>query len=150
MITFGNVLEKTTMDYAHTMGKIIYKNKNFLSAKIDIVFKISKNIYNLESKSNIELDAGKSKKALETLKRKHKLVFLGLDCNNDGLQVISKFIVWTKPTSKEAAKTAKKPIEEKHLMGFKDFFALFNIKIETNDFFDILQKVFQEEVEVFF
>jgi len=150
VITFGNVLEKATTNYAEVMHCTVYRNKNFLSAKIDIVFRIIKRIYNLESKSNIELDAGKSKKALETLKRKHKLVFHGLDCANAGFQVISKFVVWTKPTSKSAALFAKKPIEEIHLMGFKEFFNLFNINIEENDFFNMLQKVFQEEVEAFF
>jgi len=150
IITFGNVLEKTTLNYAKVMGEKVYKNKNFLSAKIDIVFRINRNIYNLESKCNIELDAGKSKKALETLKRKHKMVFMGLDCQNDGLIVISKFIVWTKETAKDASKTAKRPIEEKHLMGFKDFFNLFDVEVNSDEFFDMLQRVYGDEVVRYF
>lgn len=148
--TFGNILEKTAMDYAKMMGKVTYPRKNFLSIKIDIVFRINKKVYNLESKSNIELDAGKTKKALETLQRKHKTVFNALDCHNEGWQVISKFVVWTKATSRDANETAKKPIEEKHLMGFKDFFNLFNININTDKFFGMLQKVYHEEVEAYF
>ena len=150
IITFGTVLEKTTMAYAKLMGEDTYPKKDFLSAKIDIVFRIAKHVYNLESKSNIELDAGKSKKALETLLRKHKMVFYGLDCKNEGWLVISKFIVWTKATSTDAAKTAKRPIKEKHLMGFQDFFNLFNVNVKTNDFYDMLQKVYEEEVEAYF
>jgi len=150
IISFGNVLEKTTMNYAKLMGGKTYPKKNFLSAKIDIVFRLSTKVYNLESKSNIELDAGKTRKALETLNRKHKMVFNGLDCNNEGWQVISKFVVWTKPTSKDAAITAKNPLEEKHLMGFKDFFRLFKVEIDTEDFFDMLQRVFSEEAEQYF
>lgn len=148
--SYGNVLEKTTMDYAKIMGTKTYPNKNFLAVKIDIVFRIKNNVYNLESKSNIELDAGKTRKAIETLNRKHKTVFHALDCNNEGWQVISKFVVWTKATAKEASEIAKKPMEEKQLMGFKDFFALFKIDVETEEFFNMLQKVFKEEVEDYF
>jgi len=148
--TYGNVLEKTTMSYAKIMNAKTYPKKNFLGIKIDIVFRLKKNVYNLESKSNIELDAGKTKKALETLNRKHKTVFNALDCNNEGWQVISKFVVWSQPTSKEAKDIAKKPIEEKHLMGFKDFFKLFNIEVETKEFIDVLQKVFKKEAEAYF
>lgn len=146
IITFGNVLETTALNYAKRMKKVTYKNQKFLSAKIDIVFKINKTVYNLESKCNIELDAGKSKKALETLKRKQKMVFAGLDCQNEGLIVISKFVVWTKETAKDANKTAKKPIQEKHLMGFSDFFMLFKVDVNLDDFFNMLQKVYDEEV----
>lgn len=148
--TYGYVLENTTMKYAKIMKAKTYPKKNFLGIKIDVVFRLNRNVYNLESKSNIELDAGKTKKALETLNRKHKTVFNALDCNNEGWQVISKFIVWSQPTSKEAKDIAKKPIEEKHLMGFKDFFELFNINVGTEEFINILQKVFKEEVEDYF
>jgi len=150
IITFGNILERTTMSYAKEMNAKVYKNKKFLAADIDIVFRIRKIVYNLESKSNIELDLGKTKKALETLNRKHKIVFNGLDCQNERWQVISKFIVWTKEDSKEASIIAKRPLEEKHLMGFKDFFKLFNVEINKEQFFRMLQKVWIEEVEVFF
>lgn len=150
IITFGNVLEKTTLNYAKVMGKKTYKNKSFLSAKIDIVFRIDRNIYNLESKCNIELDAGKTKKALETLRRKHKMVFMGLDCQNEGWVVISKFVIWTKETAKDASETAKRPIEEKHLMGFRDFFKLFGVEVNLDEFFDMLQRVYEDEVTRYF
>jgi len=150
IITFGNILERATMTYAKEMNAKVYKNKKFLSADIDIVFRIRKVVYNLESKSNIELDLGKTKKAYETLNRKHKIVFNALDCQTERWQVISKFIVWTKEDSKEASKIAKKPLEEKHLMGFKDFFELFNINVTKKEFFDMLQKVWIEEVEAYF
>lgn len=150
LITFGNVLEKTTLSYAKAMGFVTYNKKDFLSSKIDIVFRTDRMVYNLESKSNIELDAGKSKKALETLKRKHSLVFNGLDCHNEGWQVISKFVVWTQETAKDASKVAKRPIREKHLMGFKDFFALFDVNVNLDDFFYMLQKVYDEEVRRYY
>lgn len=150
IITFGNVLEKATLNYANLNGKKIYRNKNFLSARIDIVFKIGKKVYNLESKGNIELDAGKTKKALETLKRKHKMVFHGLDCQNEGLQVISKFVVWTKATAEDAAMVAKRPITKEHLMGFKNFFELFGVEVSEKDFFKMLQGVWSNEIERYF
>jgi len=150
IITFGNALEITTSRYAKLMNAKVYKDKRFLSADIDIVFRIRRNVYNLESKSNIELDLGKTKKALETLKRKHKIVFNGLDCQNESWQVISKFIVWTKEDSKDAAIIAKKPLEEKHLMGFKDFFKLFNVQVNKQEFFQLLKTVWEEEIEVHF
>ena len=150
IITFGNVLEKTTLNYAEIMGTKVYRNKSFLSAKIDIVFRIERIIYNLESKCNIELDAGKTKKALETLRRKHKMVFIGLDCQNEGWVVISKFVVWTKETAKDASEIVKRPIEEKHLMGFKDFFKLFDVEVNLDKFFDMLQRVYEDEVTRYF
>lgn len=150
IITFGNVLERATMNYAETMKANVYKHKTFLAADIDIVFRIRQIVYNLESKSNIELDLGKTKKALETLQRKHKIVWNALDCQNEKWQVISKFVVWTKQNSKEARDTAKRPLEEKHLMGFKDFFNLFNIKISKDNFFKMIQNVWLSEVEKYF
>jgi len=150
IISFGYALEKATMNYAKQLGSKTYKNKKFLSVEHDIVFRIKKIVYNLESKANIELDVGKTKKALETLHRKHKIVFNGLDCQNEGWSVISKFVVWTKETSTEASLIAKRPLEEKHLMGFKDFFILFNIQVTKKDFFKMLQKVWIEEVERYF
>ena len=149
IITFGNILERATIGYARTRKAKVYKSKRFLAADIDIVFRIKRIVYNLESKSNIELDLGKTKKALETLNRKHKIVFNGLDCQNERWQVISKFVVWTKENSNDAAKTAKRPLKEKHLMGFKDFFELFNVQVTKEEFFDMLRKVWNEEVEVY-
>ena len=150
IITFGNILERATMEYAKEMNAKVYKDKRFLAADIDIVFRIRRIVYNLESKSNIELDLGKTKKAYETLNRKNKIVFNALDCQTERWQVISKFIVWTKEDSKEAAVIAKKPLEEKHLMGFKDFFSLFNVEVTKKDFFDMLQKIWIKEVEAYF
>ena len=147
--TFGYVLEKATMNYAEEMKAKVYRNKKFLAAEHDIVFRIKQLVYNLESKANIELDLGKTKKALETLNRKHKIVFHALDCQNERWQVISKFIVWTKETSEEASIIAKRPLEQKHLMGFKDFFKIFNVEVNKEEFFNILQKIWKEEVEAY-
>jgi len=149
-ITFGNVLENTLMNYAEKMGANVYREKSFLSLEIDGLFRIVDIVYNLESKANIELDKEKTREAFEALKRKHEIVFNGLECRNKRWQVISKIIVWTKETSEDAAKTAKKPLEEKHLMGFKDFFELFYVIVVKDDFFSMLQRVWIEEVEVFF
>lgn len=149
IISFGHVLEKATMDYAKEMKAKVYPNKKFLAAEHDIVFRIKRVVYNLESKANIELDLGKTKKALETLKRKHKIVFNALDCQNEMWVVISKFLVWTKETSNEALIIAKKPLKETDLMGFKDFFEIFNVEVNKNEFFKMLQTVWIEEVEVY-
>ncbi len=150
IITFGNVLERATMSYAKEMNATVYPDKKFLASDMDIVFRIRKIVYNLESKSNIELDLGKTKKALETLKRKHKIVFNALDCENERWQVISKFVVWTKEDSKEAYQIAKRPLEEKDLMGFKDFFELFNVEVTKKEFFKMLQDIWRKEVEAYF
>jgi len=151
IITFGNALERATMNYAEQMKATrVYKEKRFLAADIDIVFRIRKIVYNLESKSNIELDIGKTKKALETLQRKHRIVSNALDCKNEGWQVISKFVVWTKANSEDAKKTAKKPLEEKHLMGFQDFFKLFEVEVNKDDFFKMIQNVWLDEIEKYF
>lgn len=149
-ITFGKALEVSTINYAEKMKAKVYRDKRFLSADIDIVFRIRNIVYNLESKSNIELDIEKTKKAFETLMRKHKIVFNGLDCQNEHLQVISKFVVWTKETSVEASKIAKKPLEPRYLMGFKDFFELFDIHVTKDEFFNVLKRIWIDEVEVFF
>ncbi len=150
LISYGKALEVATMSYAKEMGAKVYNNKKFLSSDVDIVFRIKTMVYNLESKSNIELDLGKSKKALETLQRKHKIVFNGLDCHTEKWIVLSKFVVWTKETSKDAEKVAKKPITEKYLMGFKDFFELFHVNVNKDDFFKVLQDVWEKEVEEYF
>jgi hypothetical protein len=150
VITFGKALEIATINYAQKMDAKVYRDKRFLSADIDIVFRIRNIVYNLESKANIELDIEKTKKAFETLMRKHKIVFNGLDCQNEHLQVISKFVVWTKETAIEASKIAKRPLEPKYLMGFKDFFELFNVHVTKDEFFDMLKRVWNDEVEVFF
>lgn len=147
IITFGHVLEKATMDYAEEMNAKVYRKKKFLASEHDIIFRIKRMVYNLESKSNIELDLGKTKKALETLNRKHKIVFNALDCQTEAWQVISKFIVWTKENSKTASMIAKRPLEEKHLMGFKDFFHIFDVEVGKDDFFKMLQDVWIKEVE---
>lgn len=149
IITFGHVLEKATMTYAKEMKSKVYNNKKFLVAEHDIVFRIKQLVYNLESKANIELDLGKTKKALETLNRKHKIVFNALDCQNERWQVISKFIVWTKETSEDAYLVAKRPLEKKHLMGFKDFFKIFNVEVNKEEFFKVLQSIWKEEVEAY-
>lgn len=149
-ITFGKALEIATINYAQKMNAKVYRDKKFLSADIDIVFRIRNIVYNLESKSNIELDIEKTKKAFETLMRKHKIVFNGLDCQNEHLQVISKFVVWTKETAVEASKIAKRPLEPKYLMGFKDFFELFKVNVTKDEFFNMLKIVWNDEVEVFF
>ena len=150
IITFSNVLERATMSYAKEMNATVYPDKKFLASDMDIVFRIRKIVYNLESKSNIELDLGKTKKALETLKRKHKIVFNALDCEYERWQVVSKFVVWTKEDSKEAYQIAKKPLEEKDLMGFKDFFKLFNVQVTKEEFFKMLQEIWIKEVEAYF
>ncbi len=149
IITFGHALEKATMNFAEKMGAKVYRDKRFLASDIDIVFRIKNTVYNLESKANIELDLGKTKKAVETLDRKHKIVFNGLDCQSQGWQVISKFVVWTKETSKDAMKVSKKPITEKRLMGFKDFFMVFNTNVTKDIFFKMLKNVWDDEVEAY-
>jgi len=73
-----------------------------------------------------------------------------LDCKNEGWQVISKFVVWTKANSEDAKKTAKKPLEEKHLMGFQDFFKLFEVEVNKDDFFKMIQNVWLDEIEKYF
>ena len=147
IITFGHALERATMDFAEKMGAEIYRNKHFLSSNMDIVFRIKNTVYNLESKANIELDLGKTKKVVETLDRKNKIIFNALDCQSRRWQVISKIVVWTKETSKDAMKIAKEPLTEKKLMGFKDFFMVFNINLTKDEFFSMLQKVWIDEVE---
>lgn len=148
-ITFGNVLEKTAMNYADKMGAKIYRKKNLLASNIDILFQLNKLIYHLESKVNIELDNDKTRKALESLKRKNTVIFNALRCQEEGWQLISKFVVWTKEDSVEASLTAKHPLEVKQLMGFKDFFILFGVEVTKVDFFNMLQEVWKEEVEAY-
>lgn len=150
IITFGHALEKATMNYAEDMGAKVYRDKKFLASDIDIVFRLKNIVYNLESKANIELDLGKTKKLVETLNRKHKIVFNALDCQTEKWQVISKIVVWTKETANEASKTAKKPLNEKNLIGFKDFFLLFKTEVTRQEFFYMLQCVWIEEVEKLF
>jgi len=58
--------------------------------------------------------------------------------------------VWTKLNSKDANETAKKPLEEKHLMGFQDFFKIFNVEIDKDDFFKMIQTIWLEEIEKYF
>lgn len=145
VITFGNVLENTAMRYAKAMGYKVWDKKKFMGIKIDILFQIVKIIYNLESKANIELDAGKTRRTLEMLNKKHKAVLNSQQSSN--IQIISKILVWTKANSLEASKTAKSPLEEKHLMGVEDFFKLFSIDIKKEEFFNMIKKVWNEEVE---
>ena len=146
-ITFGNVLEKTAMNYAEKMNAKVFRNKNLLASNIDILFQLNKSIYHLESKVNIELDNDKTRKALESLKRKSTVIFNALRCHEEGWQLVSKFVVWTKEDAIEASLTAKHPLEVKQLMGFKDFFILFGVEVTKDDFFNMLQEVWKEEVE---
>jgi len=145
VITFGNVLENTAMSYAKTMGYKIWDKKNFMGIKIDILFQIIKTIYNLESKANIELDAGKTRRTLEMLNKKHKAIVNSQQASN--VPVISKILVWTKADAKEAIKVAKTPLEEKHLMGVEEFFRLFKVEIKKEEFFKMIKNVWDEEIE---
>ncbi|NOR85672.1 hypothetical protein GQ473_06150 [archaeon] len=149
IITFGSVLENSAMNYAKAMDAKVFRNKKLLSSDIDILFQIKNIIHHLESKANIELDNEKTKKALDSLQRKHKVVFNALCCHDQGWQVVSKFVVWTKEDSIDAAITAKHPLESKHLMGFKDYFMLFGVEVTKDDFFNVIQKVWVEEVEAY-
>lgn len=148
--TFGHVLEKSASAYAKEMGAVVYPKKDIISIKIDIVFRLNKEAYNLESKSNVELDKGKSEKAQEMLKKKHKVVYQALKCKLYGYKLTSKILVWTKSTAKEASEIVKIPLTEKDLMGYKEYFDLFKVKINNQDFENMIQRVFQEEVEVNF
>lgn len=149
IITFGHVLENTASNYAARMDVKVFRKKTLLASNIDVLFQIDDVIHHLESKANIELDNEKSKKALDALQRKHKIVFNALACHDNKWRVLSKFVVWTKEDSIEAASTAKRPITRDYLMGFKDFFNLFEVEVEKDEFFEMIQKVWMEEVELY-
>lgn len=149
--TFGHVLEKSASTYAKGMGADVKAKKEILGIKIDIVFILNdKTAYNLESKSNIELDKGKSEKAKEMLKCKHNVVNQALKCKLYGYKLVSKILVWTKPTAQAASKIVKKPLTIKELLGYKEYFDLFNVQINEEKFENMIQRVFEEEVEAYF
>lgn len=153
-ITFGKALENAGNNYVKQLGKKTF-NGNFLGSDNDGIILIKNIIYNIESKGNGELDNEKSEAVRKRLIEKEKKVKAAKNANlrykNENIQVISKLIIWTKPTSKEAKKITKSFLfKEENLWGFKDFFKMVNEDVTEKEYYDLLQNIWKEEIEIYF
>lgn len=148
--TFGYVMEDAARDYAKLRGADVEKKIKYMKTKIDLMFKYNGVIYNLESKTDVELDAGKSKIEKRRLGKLHEAANALFDCDYDNTKLITKMLVWTAPLSSIAVKFVKYPLTENDLMGYMDFFILFGVEINEQQFGHMIRKIWYEEVEAYF
>ena len=148
--SLGYVMEDTARDYAKAMGATVEKKIKQLNTEIDLVFIIGDVVYNLESKVNIELDSGKTANTHRRLKRIHNAIDNLLDCEVNHLKLITKLLAWTKPTADDAMRVVKKPLTKDMMMGYAEFFQLFNVIVTQLQYEDMIRRVWKEEVEDFF
>lgn len=148
--SFGYVMEDSARDYAKAMGATVEKKITQLNTEIDLVFTIGDTVYNFESKVNLELDSGKTVNTHRRLKRVHNAVSNLLDCEINHLNLVTKILTWTKPTADDAMRIVKKPLTKDMIMGYIEFFQIFNVSTTQEQFETMLKRVWKEEVEIFF
>jgi hypothetical protein len=144
--TMGHIMEDGAREYAKFKGADVEDKKKYMKTKIDLFFTYEGIRYNLESKTDIELDAGKSDKEKSRLKRLDDVAHRLFDTEFDTKPIKSVFLVWTRPTAK-SVDCFKKPLTINDVMGYQDFFEIFGEKIDPIKFEEMLRKVWKEEVE---
>ena len=154
--SYGSALSDTIIPYAEAMGAIIYRVAN---TEI-ILFEYNGICYNIASKSSINLDKGKSRDTYaELLKSEnknkikisiHKIV--GIDKKVVTTRVlsavvVSAIVVWTKPRGDDAIDLAKNPLKKQKMIGYKEFFKIFNVDVTEEEYKRMIELVWKEEFQ---
>ena len=91
--------------------------------QLDLFFQYKKKIYYFEVKSNTNLDTEKSKsvvKKLQTVRRKIKKKFP----NKEAICLVLS----ARYDRQETVQNIKKPLQDKHIYGYADFFDIFKVR----------------------
>lgn len=144
--TFGTTLQQAAKVYAKKMGAKLYGAK-IGSIEMDTLWEYKGTYYDLESKTNINLDKGKSRETKSELHDKSKVARYSLRTERP---IVSGIIVWSQPTEQKALDLAKKALKKTKMFGYLDFFNIFNITISEDEFKDMIRHVWKEEIEFHF
>jgi len=129
----GFITEKSVNEYIQTYSNINYlKNSylNILNHQIDILFEYNNIVYYFECKNNIELDTEKSIKCKQKLQTIYN--FLKKEFKNK--EICCKILcMWTN-TSLNNNSYIKNPLNINDIYGYNDFFNIFNISANNNQF----------------
>lgn len=136
---FGLILEDTLNDYAKAKGATMYTNKVYMDLKFDSVFRVGTKVFVLESKACINLDTEKTKITKKVIDNKKEVTNSGI---NESYEVISKVVVWSKASCKEAIKVAKGQLKDTEiLLGVEDFFSIFGETVSMDEFSPMIQDI---------
>jgi hypothetical protein len=144
--TFGGTLEKAAKLYAKAMGATLFPAK-VGSIEIDTLWEYKGVRYDLESKTNINLDKGKSRETKSELHNKRKVAKYSF---RNGLPMVSGMIVWSQPTGEKASALAKKSLKDTKMFGYLDFFKIFDVSISEEAYKEMIRRVWKEEIEAYF
>lgn len=144
--TLGTTIQKASKFYVDQMGANLFKDR-VGTIEIDTLWEYRGVYYDLESKTNINLDKGKSRNTKSELHHKRKVAihsFMG------EMPVVSGIIVWSKPIGEKAIGLAKKPLKKTKMFGYLDFFKIFDVAISEEEYKEMIRRVWREEIEAYF
>lgn len=144
--TFGGTLEKAAKIYAKSMGATLFPAK-IGSIEIDTLWEYKGVRYDLESKTNINLDKGKSRETKSDLHSKRKVAKYSF---RNGMTMVSGIVVWSQPTGEKASALAKKSLKNTKMFGYLDFFKIFDISISEGAYKEMIRRVWRQEIEDYF
>jgi len=142
--SFGTVIETAISAFLISMKIIKFPLIETPKTRPDFLFQIGRSLYNLESKMSVDLDVGKTRDGVGRLLNIERMIKESPYKAYDNL--ISKYVVWANPTAKWAATIAKAPLTEEMLMGYVEFFDLFNIETSQTEYEEILKRVWENHV----
>lgn len=144
--TFGNTIAQASKRYAKRMGAKLYPTK-MGTIDIDTLWEYKGICYNLESKTNINLDKGKSRETKSELHNKAGAAHYSL---RDDIPLVSGIVVWSQSTGEKVLALAKKPLKKTRMFGYLDFFKIFDVNISEEEFREMIRRVWREEIESYF
>jgi hypothetical protein len=144
--TFGGTLEKAAKLYAKAMGATLFPAK-VGSIQIDTLWEYRGVRYDLESKTNINLDKGKSRDTKSDLSSKRKVAKYSF---RNSLPMVSGIVVWSQPTGEKASALAKKSLKNTRMFGYLDFFKIFDVSISEEAYKQMIRRVWKQEIEACF
>jgi len=144
-IKIGNVLEKSYNKLIFNINGVENIKDGMISNhQIDLLFLYNNCIYYFEIKNNINLDTEKTRETFNKIKDVEGALLKKYD------NVVSKILVNRFPT-KEKMKFFKNPISKNDLIGYSDFFDLFNVSVseaEWKEFFNYVGEVILKDKEI--
>ena len=144
--TMGNVYENTGNKYAKKMGARVVNGRDH-GIRTDILFKIGSTWYNIESKSNINLDTEKSDAMQRNIDRKERKISEVFHVAESGETIVSVTVVWDAGDMYEAGRYSHGLVSTSRLIGIKEFFEIFEKNISKEDFRSATQRVWKNEVD---
>ncbi len=124
-IKMGHVQERSFSTFIKNIDGVELDQRMILNHQIDLLFDYKGKKYYFESKNNMNLDTKKSAKEKEVLISVKK--FLIEEVGNENL-VEAKFLNSRYDTT-ENISFFTRPIEKKDVIGYSDFFKIFDIDI---------------------